>query len=89
LWEFVYCGQFCINNECILLSDVVRSVIGFVGTDHLRTNIIINDEILQVIQFTYLYCSISYQCSNDVELKLATFLQLIDTVNRTIFKEVS
>jgi hypothetical protein len=35
-------------------------VFGFVGTDHLRTKIIINDETLeQVSQFTYLGCSIS------------------------------
>ena len=39
----------------------------FVGTDHLRAKIIINDEILeQVNHFTYLGCSLSYQCSNDV-----------------------
>jgi len=42
-------------------------VFGFVGTDHLREKVIINDEILeQVNQFTYLGCSLSYQCSNDV-----------------------
>jgi len=41
-------------------------VFGFIGTDHLRTKIIINDETLeQVSQFTYLGCSISYQFSND------------------------
>ena len=39
-----------------------KKVFRFVGTDHLRTNIIINDETLeQVRQFTYLGCSISYQ----------------------------
>ena len=44
----------------------------FVGTDHLRTKIIINNETMeQVSQFTYLGCSISYQFSNDVEFKLA------------------
>jgi len=49
-------------------------VFGFVGTDYLRTKIIINDETLeQVSQFTYLGCSISYQFSNDVEFKLAKF----------------
>ena len=53
-------------------------VFGFVGTDHLRTKIIINDKILeQVNQFNYLGCSISYHCSNDVEFKLANFLQLM------------
>jgi len=37
-------------------------VFSFVGTEHLRTKIIINDETLeQVNQFTYLGCSISYQ----------------------------
>jgi hypothetical protein len=37
-------------------------VFGFVGTDHLRAKIIINDETLdQVSQFTNLGCSISYQ----------------------------
>ena len=64
-------------------------VFGFVGTDHLRTKIIINDETLeQVSQFTYLGCSISYQFSNDVEFKLATFLQLIGIIKRTVFKKV-
>jgi len=63
-------------------------VFGFVGTDHLRTKIVINDETLeQVSQFTYLGCSISYQCSNDVEFNLAKFLQLIGTLKRTIFKK--
>jgi len=64
-------------------------VFGFVGTDHLRTKIIITDETLeQVSQLTYLGCSISYQFSNDGEFKLAKFLQLIGTIKRTIFKKV-
>ena len=59
-------------------------VYGFVGTDHLRAKIIIKDETLeQVSQFTYSGCSISYQFSNDVELKLAKFLRLIGTIKRT------
>jgi len=49
----------------------------------------LNDEILeQVSQFTYLGCSISYQFADDVEFKLAKFLQLIDTIKRTIFKKI-
>jgi len=64
-------------------------VFGFVGTDHLRAKIVINDETLeQVNQFTYLGCILSYQCSNDVEFKLAKFLQLIGTIKKTIFKKV-
>jgi len=56
-------------------------VFGFVGADHLRTKIIINDETLeQVSQFTYLGCSTSYQFSNDVESKLVKFVQLIGNI---------
>ena len=65
-----------------------KKVFGFVGTDRLRTKILINNETLQVNQFTYLGCSISYQFSNDVEFKVAKFLQLIATIKRTIFKKV-
>jgi hypothetical protein len=58
-------------------------------TDHLRTKIIINDEILeQVSHFTYLGCSVSYQFSNDVEFKLGKFLQLVGTIKRTIFRKL-
>jgi len=65
------------------------TVFGFVGTDHLRTKIIINDETLeQVSQFTCLGCSIFYQFSNDVEFKLAKFLQLVGTIKKTIFRKV-
>jgi hypothetical protein len=42
---------------------------------------------LFVSQFTYLGCSISYQFSNDVEFKLAKFLQLIGNIKITFFKE--
>jgi len=46
---------------------LIYFLFGFVGTDHLRIKIIINDETLeQVSQFTYTVCSISYQFSNDV-----------------------
>jgi len=64
-------------------------VFGFVGKDHLRTKLIINDETLeQVSQFTYPGCSISYQFSNYEEFKLAKFLQLIGNIKGTIFKKV-
>ena len=60
---------------------------GFVGTDHLRTKIIINDETLEKVnRFKYLGCSIFYQFSNDVESKMAKFLQLIGTIK--IFRKV-
>jgi len=59
------------------------------GADHLRTKNIIKDETLkQVSQFTYLGCSRAYQFSNDVESKLAKFLQLIGNIKRTIFRKV-
>ena len=68
-----------------------RYLVFFFGTDHLRTKIIINEEILeQVNQFTYVGCSISYKFSNDMESKMAKFLQLIGTtrIKRTIFRKV-
>ena len=66
-----------------------RKVFDFIEADHLRTKVIINKETLeQVSQFTYLGCSISYQFSNDVEFKLAKFLQLIGIIKRTIFRKV-
>jgi hypothetical protein len=64
-------------------------VLGFVGTDHLKTKIVINDETLeQVTQFIYLGSSVSYQSSNDVESKLAKFLQLSGSIRRNIFRKV-
>jgi len=64
-------------------------VFGSVGTDHLRTKIIITNETLgQFSQFTYLGCSVSYQFFNYIEFILAKFLQLIDTIKRTIFMKV-
>jgi uncharacterized UBP type Zn finger protein len=64
-------------------------VFDFVGTDHLRTKIIINDDTLeQVSQFTYLGCIISYKFFNDVEFKLAKFLKLIGTIKRIISRKV-
>jgi hypothetical protein len=64
-------------------------VFGFVGTDRLRTKIIISDEAPeQVDECTYLGCSIFDQFSNDVEFKLAKILQLIGTIKRTIFRKV-
>ena len=58
-----------ISKECNLeIATKKTKIFGFVGTDHLRTKIIINDETPeQVSQFTYLDCNISYRFSNDVE----------------------
>jgi len=79
-----------ISKECNLeIVTKKKKVFGFVGTDHLRTIAIINDETLeQVNQFTYLGCSVSYQFSNDAKSKLAKFLHLIGTIKRTIFRKV-
>jgi hypothetical protein len=78
--QFIY---YVVNPKSIiwkLPQKKKTKIFGFVGTDHLRTIIIINGETLeQVSQFTYLGCSISYQFSNYVEFKLAKFLQLIGT----------
>lgn len=71
------------------ISTKKTKIFGFVGTDHIRTKIIIENEILeQVHQFNYLGCNVSYQVSNDLESKLAKFLQLIGTIKRTILRKV-
>ena len=81
--------QFLSKEYNLEIATKNTKVFGFVGTDHLRTKIIINDETLeQISQFTYLGCSISYQFSNDVKFKLAKFLQLIGTIKSTVFKKV-
>ena len=86
--QYIYYITYLKNIIWKLLQKKTK-VFGFVGKEHLRTKIIINDETLeQVSQFTYLGCSISYQFSNDVEFKLAKFLQLIVTIKRIIFKKV-
>ena len=73
------------NIEARLMPLFVRRSYRRYIDDHLRTQIIINDETLeQVSHLTYLDCSISYQFSNDVESKLVKFLQLIGTINRTM-----
>ena len=81
---------YSISKECNLEINTKKTkVFGFVGTDHLRTKIIINGETLeQVNQFTYLGRSVSYQFSNDAKSKLAKFLHLIGTIMRTIFRNV-
>jgi hypothetical protein len=81
IYEVVY-----LKNIIWKLPQKGRKYLVLVGAHHLRTKIIINDETLE--QFTYLGCNISYQFSNDVEFKLAKFLQLTDTIKRTIFKKV-
>jgi len=56
------CSSYNISKEYNLeIATKTMKVFGFVGTDHLRTKIIINDEKLeQVNLFTYLGCGISY-----------------------------
>ena len=56
------CLLYNISKEYNLeIATKKTKLFGFVGTDHLRTKIILNDETLeQVSQFTYLGCSIFY-----------------------------
>ena len=44
--------------------------------------------MFEIILLVHESCNISYQFSNDVEFKLAKFLQLIGSIKRTIFKKV-
>ena len=85
--QSIYCITYLKNIIWKLLQKKTK-VFGFVGTDHLRTEIIINDETLeQVSQFTYLGCSISYQFFKDVEFKLAKLLHLIGTLRELFLRK--
>jgi hypothetical protein len=89
LQQEVYLLHRIYKEQNLEIATEKTKVFGFVGPDHLRTKIVINDKTLeQGSQFTYLGCSISYQFSNDVEFKLAKFLQLTDTIKRTVFRKV-
>jgi hypothetical protein len=76
---------FSLNNIAkgynLRISTKKTKVIGFKGVEHLRANIEINNQILeQVTCFNYLGCNISYVRCDDLEIKLAKFLQLIGTI---------
>jgi hypothetical protein len=84
---------FSINNIAkeynLRLSTKKTKVLGFTGVEHLRANIEVSNQILeQVTCFNYLGCNISYVRSEDPEIKLATFLQLIGTIKRIVLKRV-
>jgi hypothetical protein len=64
-------------------------VLGFKGVEHLRAKTETNNQILEQINcFNYLGCNISYVRSEDPEIKLTKFLQLIGTIKRTLLKRV-
>jgi hypothetical protein len=81
---------FSLNNtanEYNLIYTEKTKVIGFKGVEHLRARIEISNNIFeQVTCFNYLGCNISYVRSEDPEIKLAKFLQLIGTTKRTLLK---
>jgi len=62
-WQRAVYSFYNISKEYNLeIATKKMKVFGFIGTDHLRTKIIINDETLeQVHQFTYLGCSAIFQ----------------------------
>jgi hypothetical protein len=84
---------FSLNNVTkehnLRISTKKTKVLGFKGVEHLKAKIEINNHILeQVTSFNYLGCNISYVRSEDPEIKLAKFLQLIGTIKRTLLKRV-
>ena len=59
-----------------------------IASSLLPCNIALRNLLRYLDLFNYLGCSISYQASNDVETKLAKFLELIGTTKRTIYRKV-
>jgi hypothetical protein len=84
---------FSLNNIAkeynLRLSTKKTKVLSFKGVDHIRAKIEISNQILEQVNcFNYLGCTISYVRSEDPEIKLAKFLQLIGTIKRTLLKRV-
>jgi hypothetical protein len=70
--------MYIYTHEYVNESELKTKVLGFKGVEHLRAKIEISNQILeQVACFKYLGCNISYVRSEDPEIKLAKFLQLI------------
>jgi hypothetical protein len=84
---------FSLNNVAkeynLRLSTKKTKVLGFKGVEYLRAKRETISRILeQVTCFNYPGCNVSYVRSEDLENKLATFLQLIGTVKRTLLNRV-
>jgi hypothetical protein len=58
----------------------------FKGRDPVRSEIVINNNIIivQINTVTYLCCFVSYQNDNDITVKMSNFLQITGIINRTL-----
>jgi len=58
--------------------------VGFKGTDPLRSEIVMNNNIIvQLNTFTYLCCFVSYQIDNSITIRISKFLQIMGISNKT------
>jgi len=56
--------------------------VGFKGTDPLRSEIVMNNNIIvQLNTFTYLCCFVSYQIDNSITIRISKFLQIMGISN--------
>lgn len=70
----------------LIISNTKSKVLAFIGDDHIRAKIIINDKTLeQISNFNYLGYNISYTNNNsDIKTKLSKFQYLCGTIRRTL-----
>jgi hypothetical protein len=59
------------------ISPEKSETIAFLGQDPAICKIIVNNECLQVNNFEYLRCEISYENEKDIQQKLAKFAQIL------------
>jgi hypothetical protein len=74
-------GDFTLQNIAktvgMEISPEKSETIVFLGKDPARCKIIVNNRCLQVNNFKYLSCEISYENEKDIQQKLAKFAQTL------------
>jgi hypothetical protein len=58
-------------------------MMAFLGQDPVRCKIIVENKCLQVKNFKYFSCEISYKNENSIQQKLAAFAQNMGVLNNT------
>lgn len=77
-----------IKDYNLKISLTKTKAMGFLGTRHLRTKIVIEDKIIeQVSSFNYLGCNVSYCENNDVNNKINKFQRMCGTIKRTLSRK--
>jgi hypothetical protein len=67
----------------IITADKTKTM-AFKGRDPVRSEIVMNNIIVQLITFMYLCCFVSYQNDSDITVRISKFLHIKGINNRTL-----